>query len=115
SDHGALIPLPMISLFSGCDAVCAMLRDRAPMLRSTLRRVGDGREYALRVYRVDQELLGVIASLSPRLGELAASAAAASPGQRYLLERKLESEKKAEIRAVTQRIVDEIVDKLRPH
>jgi gas vesicle protein GvpL/GvpF len=112
SDRAAVVPLPMFSLFSGKDAVHTMLRDRMAQLSSTLARVGAGREYALRVHRVDAELLAVIPSLSPRLAELAQSAESASPGQRYLLERKLDAEKKSEMRGVTQRIVEEIVSAL---
>jgi hypothetical protein len=115
SDRGGVVPLPMFSVFSGSDAVRSMLRDRAPQLVSTLERVARGREYALRAYRVDAELLAVIATLSPRLEELAASAASASPGQRYLLERKLEGQKRAELKTVTQEIVDEIVRELSAH
>lgn len=112
SDHGPVVPLPMFSLFSGRDAVHAMLRERAAQLATTLERLAAGREYALRVYRVDRELLASITSLSPRLQQLAANAGAASPGQRYLLERKLEAEKRSELRAVTQRLVEEIVEAL---
>jgi hypothetical protein len=114
SDRGAVIPFPMFSLFSGERAVQTMLRDRATQLGATLTRIGASREYALRVYRVDAELLGAIPTLSPRLQELATNAANASPGQRYLLERKLEAEKRSEMRGVTQRIVDEIMGELRP-
>lgn len=115
SDRGAVVPLPMFSMFSGKDAVRSMLRDRAEQVAATLARVGRNREYALRAYRVDAELLAVIASLSPRLGEMSAAAAAASPGQRYLLERKLDAEKKTEMRAVTMRIVDDIMAALSGH
>jgi hypothetical protein len=115
SDLGAVVPLPMFSLFSGRDAVLSMLGDRGPQLEAALDRLGQGREYALRVYRVDDELLDVIPSLSPRLGELAKTAAAASPGQRYLLERKLDAEKKGELRVVTQRIVDGVMQALSAH
>jgi hypothetical protein len=115
SDRCAVVPLPMWALFSGRDAVHTMLRDRGPLFAKTFARVGDAREYALRVYRVDAELLESIGELSPKLGELATSAAAASPGQRYLLERKLEAEKKTEMRTVTQQIVDGIVETLTPH
>jgi hypothetical protein len=114
SDHGAVVPLPMFSLFSGEDAVHRMLSDRATQLGRTLTRVAKGREYALRVYRLDAELLENVGDLSPRLAEMAAAASAASPGQRYLLERKLDGEKKTEMRAVTQRIVDDIVERLTP-
>jgi hypothetical protein len=115
SDHGAVVPLPMFSLFSGQQAVRAMLRERAAQLASTLETVARGREYALRVYRVDAELLGAVASLSPRLRDMATTAESASPGQRYLLERKLDGEKKTELRSLSQQIVEEIVDELRPH
>jgi hypothetical protein len=115
SDRGAVIPLPMFSLFSSADAVDRMLSDRSSQIAATLARIGHGREYALRVYRVDAELLSAVASLSPRLAAMASTAAAASPGQRYLLERKLDGERKTEMRAVTQRLVEEIVDALSPH
>jgi hypothetical protein len=112
SDSGAVIPLPMFSLFSSGDAVRTMLRDRVDELSLALERLSAGREYALRVYRVDSDLLGAITALSPRLAELADAAAAATPGQRYLLERKLTTEKKSEMRIVTQRLVEEIVGEL---
>jgi hypothetical protein len=115
SDHGAVVPLPMFSLFSGQQAVRAMLRDRSSQLSSTLASVARGREYALRVYRVDAELLGAAATLSPRLSEMAKAAESASPGQRYLLERKLDGEKKTELRSLSQQIVEEIVSELRPN
>jgi hypothetical protein len=115
SDHGAVVPLPMFSLFSGREAVRSMLSERSAQLASTLASVAKGREYALRVYRVDAELLGAVTSLSPRLSEMAKTAEAASPGQRYLLERKLDGEKKSEIRSLSQRIVDEIMVELTTH
>jgi hypothetical protein len=113
SDRAPVVPFPMFSLFSGEPAVLTMLADRREQLVATLRRLGAAREYALRVYRVDAELLGAVHDLSPRLRELAANAASASPGQRYLLERKLDGEKRTEMRAVTQRVVDDLVADLR--
>jgi hypothetical protein len=115
SDHGAVVPLPMFSLFSGQDAVRTMLSERSSQLASALAKVAKGREYALRIYRVDSELLGAVTSLSPRLSAMAETAVAASPGQRYLLERKLDGEKKSELRSLSQRIVEEIVAELTPH
>jgi hypothetical protein len=41
----------------------------------------------LRVYRIDAELTAALPTLSPRIRALADSAAAAAPGQRYLIER----------------------------
>jgi hypothetical protein len=89
-----------------------MLRERSPQLAEALQRVARGREYALRVYRVDAELMESMTAFSPHLAELASKAAAATPGQRYLLERKLEDEKRAEMRGVTMEIADAIVGAL---
>ena len=94
SDRAPVVPFPMFSLFSGAAAVRDMLEARGSELSAAITRVARGREYALRVYRVDAELSASVAGLSPRLREMAASAASASPGQRYLLDRKLEVEKK---------------------
>ena len=115
SDHGPVVPMPMFSLFSGRDAVHDMLRARAAELRDALARVAAGREYALRVFRVDAEMLSAVATLSPRLRELAASAAAAAPGQRYLIERKLDGERRTEMRGVTRDIVEAIAVELGKH
>lgn len=114
SDHAAVVPLPMFSLFSTRDAVRALLRDRSAQLATALASAARGREYALRVYRLDAELLVEIDRLSDRIGELRRNAEAAAPGQRYLLERKLDAERKAELRVVSQRIAGEIYDALRP-
>lgn len=113
--EGAIVPFPMFSIFSGRDAVQTMLADRAGEFGAALDRARRGREYALRVYRVDAEMLGAMASLSPRLHALGAEAEGARPGQRYLLERKLEGEKKSEMRRVSAELVDEIVHRLAPH
>lgn len=114
SDHAPVVPLPIFSLFSGEDAVRKTLRERGTELRGALRRVARGREYALRVYRIDAELAAVAAEHSPRLAELQQAATAASPGQRYLLERKLDAERKKELHGIGARIAREISAALRP-
>ena len=114
SDHGPVVPLPVFSLFSAEDAVRKTLRERRAELRNALHRVERGREYALRVYRIDAELAVIAAEHSPRLAELEQSAAAASPGQRYLLERKLDAERKKELHGIGGTIAREISATLRP-
>src|SRR5207244_3479592 len=73
---------------------------------------GRGREYALRVYRVDAELKAALPSLDPEIASLIKAAQAASPGQRYLMERKLDERIKDDLRATSQRIAGEIRDSL---
>jgi hypothetical protein len=113
SDRGPVIPLPMFtSTFGSIDAVHAMLRDRAGELKPVLTKVSRGREYALRVYRVDAELRAALPKLNEEIGKLRAAADAATPGQRYLIERKLDERVKEEIRATSLRIAAEIRDAL---
>jgi hypothetical protein len=114
SDHGPVVPLPIFSLFSSAAAVQKMLNGRRAQLSATLERAASGREYALRVYRIDSELTTSAADLSPRLSELRDAAAAASPGQRYLLERKLDAERKTELHSIGTQVSRDVVEALRP-
>ena len=113
SDRGPVIPLPLFtSTFASHDSVRAMLRDRAKELKPVLDRVGRGREYALRVYRVDAELKAALPKIDKEMAKLQQAADAASPGQRYLLQRKIEERSKEELRAASLRIAGEIRDEL---
>jgi hypothetical protein len=114
SDAGAVAPLPMLSLFSDAAAVRAMLRERGSQLGGALQRVAAGREYALRVFRVDAELAPHLAELSSQIAELEARAGSASPGQRYLLARKIEAERKTESRRVGAAVARATHDALAP-
>ncbi|MDF2773314.1 MAG: Gas vesicle synthesis GvpLGvpF [Geminicoccaceae bacterium] len=103
SDNGPLVPLPLLSLFRSEDAVRGMLRERAAELRALLAHVGRGREYGVRVFRVDGELRSVLADYSAGIAELARQVTEAStPGQGYLLGRKLEAMTKAELATVSR-------------
>jgi hypothetical protein len=113
SDRGPVVPFAMYtSMFRDADGVKRMLGDRRQELTVALKRVGRGREYALRVYRVDSELKAALPSIDPEIGKLADAAKNASPGQRYLMERKLDERVKDEVRATGARIANEIHDVL---
>ena len=113
SDRGAVAPLPLLSLFRGAAGVQAMLRRRADELEGALRRAAAGREYHLRVFRLDERLGAHLGKLSPRIGELESAIASAAPGQRYLLGRKLDEERRAEMRRVGVEVAREIHRALR--
>ena len=113
SDAGAVVPLPLFSLFRTRDAVRAMLEKRHNELASTLDRVGRGREFGVRLFRVDDELRRSLASFSPAIATLESEVAAApSPGQRYLLSRKLESARKDELRRIAASVASSAYDDL---
>jgi hypothetical protein len=116
SDQAPVAPFPMFSaMFRDAAGVRGMLRDRAAELRDALALAARGREYGLRIYRDDVMLLQAVASLSPRIAELERAAAATSPGQRYLLERKLEAERKTESRRVSEETARDVYEALAAH
>jgi gas vesicle protein GvpL/GvpF len=101
SDIGAVVPLPLLSLFRSDAAVLSMLAARQDQLVSLLSYVSRGREYGVRIFRLDDELRRSLGSFSTRVAELEAEVAAAkSPGQGYLLARKLDQARKDELRRV---------------
>lgn len=115
SDAGPVVPLPMFTLFTDGAAVRAMLRERADELRATLDRVAPAQELGVRVFRVDAELARHMAELSPAIAELEGEAQSATPGQRYLLERKAERARAAELRRVAADVAHDVYDALAGH
>jgi hypothetical protein len=100
SDRGPVVPLPIFTLFRDEARVRQMLRERRDDLSATLERVGAGEEYGLRIYRLDDALARHVSTLSPRIEALERQVRQANPGQRYLLERKLETERRSEVRRI---------------
>ncbi len=113
-DRGAVIPLPIFTLFRDESRVREMLRERAPELRATFERVGMGEEYGLRIFRLDEVLARGIGALSPSVEALERQARDATPGQRYLLQRKLEAERRNELKRVAAEVARESFDTLAP-
>jgi hypothetical protein len=112
SDAGAVIPFPMWTLFSDAKAVSSMLSNRMNELRRTFERIRDGREFIVRVYVQAGVLKGHLGQHSAELTSLEAQAAKATPGQKYLLERKIENLRKDAGRDLTGKVADEIFDAL---
>jgi hypothetical protein len=113
SDAGAVIPFPMWTLFRDAKAVKAMLAKRMKELEETFARIANGREFIVRVYVQPGVLKDSLGQHSPELTALQAEAAKASPGQKYLLERKIENIRKDAGRDVTAKAAGEIHDALR--
>jgi hypothetical protein len=112
SDAGPVIPLPMWTLFRDAKAVKSMLSKRASELAETFKRVGDGREFIVRVYVQPGVLQDRMGGHSDELAALEAEAAKASPGQKYLLERKIENVRRDAGRDLTATVAGEIHDLL---
>jgi hypothetical protein len=113
SDNGAVIPFPMWTLFRDAATVKAMLSNRMGELQTTFARIADGREFIVRAYVQAGVLKDRLDEHSPELTALQAEAAKATPGQKYLLERKIENLRRDAGRDVTAKVAAEIHDALR--
>lgn len=112
-DHGGVIPLPMFSLWGTRAALARSLAKQAPDLARVFERVSGADEFGLRVHRRDAEMLESIDDLDDETAQLRRQARAASPGQRYLLERKLADQAKRAARAASHRMAKRIFEDLR--
>jgi hypothetical protein len=113
SDNGPVIPFPMWTLFRDSKAVKAMLKKRGAELRDTFGRIGDGREFIVRVYVHAEMLKSSALSENSSIAGLEAEAAQAAPGQKYLLQRKIENLRKDAGKDLAARAATEINDLLK--
>ncbi|HET9683992.1 MAG TPA: GvpL/GvpF family gas vesicle protein [Gemmatimonadaceae bacterium] len=104
ADAAPVIPLPIFSLFRDDAAIRGMLSNRREELSRLFGRLRGAREYTVRVYRDDARLHAALSDLSPHIRELESSATSASPGQRYLLQRKLDEARRTELRRVSSEV-----------
>lgn len=113
SDNGPVVPFPMWTLFRDAKAVKAMLSKRLPELRQTFARLDGGREFIVRIYVQSSALMQNLNSHVAELRQVEEEMATASPGQKYLLQRKLEGLRRDAGRDVASKAALEIFDSLR--
>ncbi len=106
ADRGAVVPFSMWVMFSDEHAVATMLDDRHDEFREMLDRVSGARELCVRIAADQAALVNAAEQMDDRLVDLEREADAASPGQAYLLRRKLAELRKSATRDVASRIAD---------
>lgn len=112
-DHGGVVPLPMFTLWKSEQTLSRWLVERSRELTRVFERIASADEFGLRVHRRDPVMMESIHDLDADIARLKREAQAASPGQRYLLERKLADQAKGAVRAASQRMAKNIFERLR--
>jgi hypothetical protein len=107
-DQGGVIPFPMWVMFRDAPSLENGLTPRLSEFHRALDRVTAGREYSVRVFGLEDRL----AALSPAVAQLESEIAKATPGQRYLLERKLDTVRQSEAREVSASVAKSIHEDL---
>lgn len=112
SESGGVVPFPMFTLFASVETLHAMLSERGAVLDDLLERVAPCQEWTVRLFRLDDRAIAALGLTSPAIAELTERAHAAAPGQRYLLERKADEVRGAELRRVSAESAREAFDAL---
>ncbi|HEY9450507.1 MAG TPA: GvpL/GvpF family gas vesicle protein [Gemmatimonadaceae bacterium] len=111
-----VVPFPMLTLFSGVASLRVMLQERGAELLETIARVSGAEEYTLRVFQVKGMATNeALSRMSSGLAELERRMAVAAPGQRYLLERKLEQARRDELLIIGAAVASEVCETLSAH
>jgi hypothetical protein len=109
-DNAQILPVPLFTMYSGDDALKQTVAQRAASIETELARLHGKREWDIKVSFNESDLEQHAAALSPRIAELDAEVAAASPGKRYLLQKKradlLKSESRKAAREQAQQVLD---------
>ncbi|MDT7809886.1 MAG: hypothetical protein QOJ70_3699 [Acidobacteriota bacterium] len=110
--RAGVVPLRFGSIYLKREGVARMLSDRGAQLREVLARVAGREEWGLNVYVERARLREEVTRLSARLRELSARAEASTPGQAYLLRKKIDALRDEESRAETRRAAAEVESRL---
>ena len=106
--RASVIPLRFGTIYLERTGIERMLAERRPALSAIIERLHEREEWGVNLYCDRAKLVSSITLLSSRLRDLAAEASKASPGQSYLMQKKIETLRKDEARAEINRIVNEV-------
>jgi len=110
--RASVVPLRFGTIYLERAGVERMLEEKRRELAQIIERLRGREEWGVNVYCDQTTLMSSITSVSPVLRDLVERAAQASPGQSYLMQKKIETLKVDEVRAALTRIIDEIEHEL---
>ena len=109
------IPLRFGTIYLERTGIEQMLSGKSRELQGIIEQLRGREEWGVNVYVDRAAMLSNITSVSPVLREMVARAEQSSPGQSYLLQKKVEALKTDEARTAINRIADEVEQDLRRH
>jgi len=109
-----VVPLRFGVMYSTPERIREMLTGRQQRLSKILDQLKDREEWGLNICLDRRKFHDRMADLSPKLAEMLKKARSSSPGQAYLLEKKVESLRAAEGKSETKRAIDNIRSELKP-
>jgi hypothetical protein len=113
--RASVVPLRFGTIYLERDGIEQMLSDRSRGLEEIIEQLRGREEWGVNVYSDRAVLMSTITSVSPVLREMVERAQQASPGQSYLMQKKIDALKADEVRAAVNRITEEIEQRLKEH
>lgn len=113
--RASVVPLRFGTIYLERVRIEQMLSEREEELRSIIERLRGREEWGLNVYTDRAKLLENITTLSPSLRELSESAEDATPGQSYLIRKKIDAMREREAREETKRVAAKVEQELSKH
>ncbi|HEX7296106.1 MAG TPA: GvpL/GvpF family gas vesicle protein [Pyrinomonadaceae bacterium] len=107
-----VVPLRLGTIYLAREGVERMLSERADELKEIISRIAGSEEWGVNVFSDREKLLNAITELSPKLRELSQKAQQTSPGQAYLLQKKVQSLRTDEARIELSQMIDDIESRL---
>lgn len=111
-DHSTIVPSRLLTLFSSDDALRRAV-DAGDAIREDLERFRGTREWDLKIIWDPAVFAGHLGQVSDEVADLDRQIAEASPGRRFLLERKRKDVARTEGRVVARRLAVDLLDDLR--
>ncbi|HJU93906.1 MAG TPA: GvpL/GvpF family gas vesicle protein [Pyrinomonadaceae bacterium] len=111
--RASVVPLRFGTIYLERDGIEKMLTERSRGLEEIIEQLRGREEWGVNVYSDRAVLMSSITSVSPVLREMVERAQQASPGQSYLMQKKIEALKTDEVRAAVNRIVEQVEQRLR--
>lgn len=108
----SLVPLRFGTIYLERARIERMLTEQGRELAQLLERLRGREEWGVNVYADRATLMASITSVSPRLREMVQQAESASPGQAYLMQKKIEAMRIDEVRAALNGIIDSVEKQL---
>ena len=104
----SVVPLRFGTIYLERAGIERMLAEKGRELAQLIERLRGREEWGVNVYADRATLMASITSVSPKLRELARQAEAASPGQSYLMQKKIDALRVDEARVALTRLIDEV-------
>jgi Gas vesicle synthesis protein GvpL/GvpF len=111
--HTSVVPLRFGTIYLDRSGIENMLCEKETDLIAIIQRLKDREEWGINLYCDRAVLMEKIGEVSSRLREMAESAKQASPGQSYLMQKKIVALRVDEVRAEIERCANEIEEKLK--